>query len=97
MVRLWRQLDLDFVGDRARQVALEASTSRMSRRYRPQARPNICAPESGKGAPMFSNRDAHVSVYGGGGEVELRSFEYYEAEQSNMNLVDNAPCKCPTC
>ena len=46
---------------------------------------------------MFSNRDAHVSVYEGGGEVELRSFEYYEAEQSNMNLVDNAPFKCPTC
>jgi len=27
----------------------------------------------------------------------MKNFEYYEAEPSNMNVVDNAPLKRTTC
>jgi len=39
------------------------------------------AAKSGKGAPMFSNRGAHVSVTGVGVRFELKTLEYYEAQR----------------
>ena len=42
------------------------------------------------GAPLFP-------CTGVGVRFELKNFEFYDAERSNMNFVDNAPLKCPTC
>jgi hypothetical protein len=47
--------------------------------------------ESGKGARFFQIGTPVFPRKAVGVRFELKSFEYYEADRSNINLLDNAP------